>query len=53
MLNYAIEMNLPLHPLASCGYGSIGCEHCSVLGPCRNGRWKGLQKTECGLHFKS
>lgn len=51
MLNYIREMNLPFHPLAFGGYGSIGCEPCTDKGECRVGRWKGLKKTECGLHF--
>lgn len=41
---------LPRHPLEDKGYGSVGCEHCTVQGEGRNGRWKGQAKTECGLH---
>ena len=41
---------LPRHPLEDKGYGSIGCEHCTVKGEGRSGRWKGQAKTECGLH---
>lgn len=41
---------LPPHPLAALGYGSVGCLHCTVKGKGREGRWKGKQKTECGLH---
>lgn len=41
---------LPRHPLENQGYGSIGCTHCTVKGEGRSGRWKGKNKTECGLH---
>ena len=41
---------LPRHPLESQGFGSIGCTHCTAKGEGRDGRWKGKQKTECGLH---
>ena len=41
---------LPRHPLEKHGYGSIGCTHCTVKGQGREGRWKGKEKTECGLH---
>ena len=41
---------LPDHPLEKKGYGSIGCTHCTVKGEGRSGRWKGKNKTECGLH---
>ena len=41
---------LPRHPLEELGYGSIGCTHCTVKGEGRSGRWKGSEKTECGLH---
>lgn len=41
---------LPNHPLEAKGYGSVGCEHCTAKGSGRSGRWKGSQKTECGLH---
>lgn len=42
--------NLPKHPLAKKGFGSIGCTHCTVKGDGRSGRWKDSKKTECGLH---
>lgn len=41
---------LPNHPLEEQGYGSIGCTHCTMKGEGRSGRWKGKDKTECGLH---
>jgi len=53
MLTYIREMNLPFHSLAFGGYGSIGCEPCTDKGECRVGRWQGLKKTECGLHFQN
>jgi phosphoadenosine phosphosulfate reductase len=42
------------NPLYDRGYASIGCFHCT--SPVREGederagRWRGFQKTECGLH---
>jgi len=47
---YAGFHQLPRHPLEALGYGSVGCEHCTVKGEGRQGRWKGHGKTECGLH---
>ncbi len=46
--------DLPRHPLEAEGYASIGCQPCTskVLpgeDP-RAGRWRGWEKTECGLH---
>jgi phosphoadenosine phosphosulfate reductase len=50
-----IELNgLMVNPLLEDGYGSIGCEPCTVkpTGPdARSGRWAGLAKTECGIHL--
>ena len=43
--------DLPAHPLQEKGYGSIGCTHCTKIGNHRDGRWEGLEKTECGLHL--
>lgn len=45
------EASLPPHPLQLLGYQSIGCLHCTQRGEGRSGRWKGSNKTECGLHF--
>ena len=48
--------NLPKHPLEGEGYVSIGCEPCTrkidvdAMLDDRNGRWFGMNKTECGLH---
>jgi len=45
---------LPRHPLESQGYPSIGCVPCtSKVQPGedpRAGRWRGWDKTECGIH---
>jgi len=51
---YFEEHDLPRHPLVSEGYPSIGCAPCtSKVAPGedpRSGRWKGWEKTECGIH---
>ncbi len=44
------ERDLPYHPLHDAGYASIGCAPCTQPGSGREGRWAGLDKTECGLH---
>jgi len=49
--SYIAEHDLPFHPLVAEGYNSIGCSHCTFKGEGREGRWKGQQKTECGLHL--
>jgi phosphoadenosine phosphosulfate reductase len=49
--SYIEEHDLPFHPLVAEGYNSIGCSHCTFKGEGREGRWKGQQKTECGLHL--
>lgn len=45
---------LPPHPLQKVGYRSIGCKPCTMAPLCadspREGRWPGLEKTECGIH---
>lgn len=46
--------NIPYNTLHDQGYTSIGCSPCTTLvsdgeDP-RAGRWRGHQKTECGLH---
>jgi phosphoadenosine phosphosulfate reductase len=52
---YMVENRLPRHPLVAKGYPSIGCAPCtSAVKPGedpRAGRWRGTQKTECGIHF--
>jgi phosphoadenosine phosphosulfate reductase len=51
---YAARHDLPEHPLVAQGYPSIGCVPCTsrVLPgeDIRSGRWRGLDKTECGIH---
>jgi phosphoadenosine phosphosulfate reductase len=53
--DYMAENNLPRHPLVARGYASIGCAPCtSPVRPGedpRAGRWRGSDKTECGIHF--
>jgi phosphoadenosine phosphosulfate reductase len=44
------EHELPYNRLHDSGYASIGCTHCTRPGTGRDGRWSGLEKTECGLH---
>lgn len=49
-----IQHDLPRHPLIAQGYPSIGCSPCTTqVAPGedpRSGRWKGWDKTECGIH---
>ena len=51
---YIADHDVPVNPLLSKGYTSIGCWPCTrpvVPGEhSRAGRWSGLDKTECGLH---
>ncbi len=47
---YIAERELPVNALHGRGYGSIGCTHCTEPGTGREGRWSGLEQTECGLH---
>lgn len=51
---YFVEHELPPHPLVEKGFPSIGCEPCThKVAPGedpRSGRWKGWDKTECGIH---
>jgi phosphoadenosine phosphosulfate reductase len=51
---YFDATGLPAHPLVEQGYPSIGCSPCtSKVAPGedpRSGRWKGWDKTECGIH---
>jgi len=48
---YAIDNDLPEHPLVERGYGSIGCWPCTRPATDRSGRWATSDKTECGLHL--
>jgi phosphoadenosine phosphosulfate reductase len=50
-----VRRDLPRHPLEADGYRSIGCMTCTNRvrpdeDP-RAGRWRGLAKTECGIHL--
>ena len=51
---YFAEHDLPRHPLEAKGYLSVGCAPCtSTVKPGedpRAGRWRGWDKTECGIH---
>jgi phosphoadenosine phosphosulfate reductase len=53
---YFAHHDLPPHPLVAEGYPSIGCAPCtSKVAPGedpRSGRWKGWDKTECGIHVQ-
>ena len=53
---YMDRHDLPRHPLVARGYGSIGCMPCTTpVRPgedARAGRWRGRDKTECGIHFE-
>ncbi|MEP3048432.1 MAG: phosphoadenylyl-sulfate reductase [Roseibium sp.] len=55
ILNYAKAYDLPPHPLVAQGYPSIGCMPCTdKVAPGedpRSGRWRGQDKTECGIHW--
>lgn len=52
--SYLADHGLPMHPLLTKGYLSIGCAPTTrpvVPGEDpRSGRWAGTSKTECGLH---
>jgi len=52
---YFAEHRLPRHPLEARGYRSISCEPCTTPSSpdeeARAGRWRGSEKTECGIHF--
>jgi phosphoadenosine phosphosulfate reductase len=54
--DYMAENRLPPHPLVARGYRSIGCAPCTTAVAAdedeRAGRWRGTEKTECGIHFK-
>jgi phosphoadenosine phosphosulfate reductase len=56
MDSYIALHDLPVNPLTALGYASIGCWPCTrPIKPGesrRDGRWSGLDKTECGLHVQ-
>jgi phosphoadenosine phosphosulfate reductase len=47
---YIFKHGLPYNLLHDQGYDSIGCASCTLPGNGRDGRWAGLDKTECGIH---
>ncbi|MEM6387430.1 MAG: phosphoadenylyl-sulfate reductase [Pseudomonadota bacterium] len=53
--DYILNNRLPRHPLLAKGYPSIGCAPCTTRvaenEDARAGRWRGQEKTECGIHF--
>ncbi len=53
--DYITEHDLPRHPLVAQGFASIGCQPCTTPVEAdedpRAGRWRGLSKDECGIHF--
>ena len=55
LVDYAARFDLPQHPLVAHGYASIGCAACTspvAAGEdARAGRWRGRDKTECGIHI--
>lgn len=57
LVAYLREHDLPRHPLVAKGYPSIGCAPCtSPVAPGedpRAGRWRGQEKTECGIHVSA
>jgi phosphoadenylyl-sulfate reductase (thioredoxin) len=51
---YLRAHDVPVNPLHAQGYPSIGCTPCTTPvaagEAARAGRWRGREKTECGLH---
>jgi len=51
---YAANHDLPEHPLVARGFLSVGCVPCTTKVEAgedtRAGRWRGLDKVECGIH---
>ena len=54
---YMTNNRLPRHPLVAKSYPSIGCAPCTTRVAegenTRAGRWRGQDKTECGIHFEA
>jgi phosphoadenosine phosphosulfate reductase len=53
---YVKKHKIPYNPLHDHGYPTIGCIPCTEPAEAdepdeRNGRWKNLEKTECGIHL--
>ena len=57
LADYMRRNVLPAHPLVKHGFASIGCAPCTSPVAAgedpRAGRWRGSQKTECGIHFEN
>ena len=55
LAEHRVGRGLPAHPLVARGFASVGCAPCTTaVAPGedpRAGRWRGREKTECGLHF--
>ena len=55
--DYISDHNLPRHPMVAKGFPSIGCAPCTSKARAdedpRAGRWRGTEKTECGIHFEN
>ena len=55
--DYITAHDLPRHPLVAQGFPSIGCQPCTTQAETdenpRAGRWRGQDKTECGIHFET
>jgi len=53
---YVRVHRVPVNPLHARGYPSIGCMPCTTAVAAgeapRAGRWRGREKTECGLHAR-
>ncbi|MEO1014706.1 MAG: phosphoadenylyl-sulfate reductase [Pseudomonadota bacterium] len=51
---FGVRAELPPHPLVAQGFASIGCWPCTKPieqgEDQRAGRWRGADKTECGIH---
>ncbi len=56
VMAYLAEHSVPIHPLLTMGYGSVGCEPCTrKLRPGeseRDGRLFARGHTECGIHTR-
>lgn len=54
---YFAAHGLPRHPLEADGFRSVGCMPCSDRSApgeaAREGRWRGQNKSECGIHLPS
>lgn len=54
---YADLHELPIHPLTEQNFPSVGCLPCTTPvaegEDRRAGRWRGSEKTECGIHITS